>query len=88
MSEIQSDWINCARTLQLGGMNKGVAFLLEEAGPLCVLFAQLVYLSQPLFSGVLSSHSMEAIARVLEDTQSRQKFIGTLREGKADGSNA
>ncbi len=88
MSENQPEWINWARTLQLGGINKGVAFLLDEAGSLCVLFAQLVYLSQPLLSGILSNHSMEAIARVLEDPQSRQEFIVTLREGKAHGRAA
>ena len=83
MSENQPDWINWARTLQLGGINRGVAFLLEEAGSLCVLFAQLVYLSQPLLAGVVSGQSIQAFARVLEDPESRQKFIVTLREGLA-----
>jgi hypothetical protein len=81
MSENQPVWINWARTLQQWGMNKGAASLLEQAGSLCVLFAQLVYLSQPLLSGIVSWRSMEALARALEDPADRQKLVSVLRDG-------
>ncbi len=88
MSENQPDWINWARTLQQWGVNKGAAFLLDEAGSLCVLFAQLVYLSQPLLTGVVSGRSLASVARALEDPADRQKLVAILREGMAHESAA
>jgi hypothetical protein len=81
MSENQPVWINWARTLQQWGINEGAASLLEQAGSLCVLFSQLIYLSQPLLSGIVSWRSMEALARALEDPADRQKFVSVLRDG-------
>ena len=81
MSENQPIWINWARTLQHWGINKGVASLLEAAGSLSVLLAQLLYLSQPLLSGAVSPRSLDAFARVLENPVDRQEFVAVLREG-------
>jgi len=81
MSENQPIWINWARTLQQWGINKGVASILEVGGSLSLLFAQLLYISQPLLSGLVSVHSLDALARVLENSTERQEFIVVLREG-------
>jgi len=81
MSENQSIWINWARTLQHWGINKGVASLLEAAGSLSVMMAQLLYLSQPLLLGAVSPRSLDAFARVLEDPVERREFVVILRKG-------
>jgi len=81
MSENRPIWTSWARTLQQWGINKGVASLLESAGSLGVLFAQLSYLSQPLLSGAVSHRSLAVIAHTLEDPTERQEFIAVLREG-------
>ena len=81
MSENQPNWINWARTLKHWGMNNTAAYLLETAGSLNVLFAQLVYICQPMLASMVSSISLETLARVLENPADRQVFIGILREG-------
>jgi hypothetical protein len=81
MSENPPIWINWARTLQHWGIDKGVASLLESAGSLSILFAQLLYLSQPILAGAVSHQSLEVFARVLENPVERQKFVRHLQEG-------
>lgn len=80
MSEYQPIWIRWARTLQQWGINQGVASLLEGAGSLSVLLAQVLYLSQPLLVGAVAPGSMNAITQVLENPLDRQEFISILRE--------
>ncbi len=81
MSENQPIWIYWARTLEHWGINKGAASLLEAIGSFNVLFAQLVYIGQPLLTGVVSSSTLEAFAHVLENPMDRQAFAAALREG-------
>jgi hypothetical protein len=88
MSENQQNWMNWARVLQRWGIKDGVATLLEITGSLGVLAAQIVYLSQPILTGALSSSSLQSIARVLEDPDRRREFISFLRETPASGSSA
>ena len=88
MSENQSIWINWARALQRWGMREGVASALEAAGSFSVLFAQLLYLSQPLLSGTVSSRSLHAFAQVLENPKDRQEFVSFLREAPTHGTGA
>jgi hypothetical protein len=88
MSENQSIWNNWARTLERWGMKEGVAYLLEAVGSLSVLFAQALYLSQPLLSGAVSSRSLHAIAEVLENPVDRREFVSFLREAPTRGTGA
>jgi hypothetical protein len=88
MSENQQNWKDWARTLQHWGIKDGMASLLEITGSLGILLAQIVYLSQPLLSGTLSSSSLLAFARVLENPDDRRKFITFLRETPTSGTNA
>lgn len=88
MSENQQNWMDWARTLQRWGIKDGIASLLEITGSLSVLLAQIVYLSQPLLSGAISSNSLHAFAHVLEDPDNRRKFITFLRELPTRGTNA
>ncbi len=83
MSENQPVWMDWAHILQHWGINKGVASLLELSGSLSVLFAQVVYISQPLLSGVVNSASLYALAGTLENPADRKELIAVLREGIA-----
>jgi hypothetical protein len=40
----------------------------------------VVYLSQPLLSGMISPHGLSALAQMIENPTDRQKFISYLRE--------
>jgi hypothetical protein len=80
MSENQLAWRHWRNTLQHLGINEIVALLLEGAGSMNVLIAQLVYLSQPLLSGMISPLALSAFAEMIENPTDRQKFISYLRE--------
>ncbi len=88
MSENQQNWIEWARTLQRWGIKDGMASLLEITGSLGVILAQIVYVFQPMLSGALSSSSLLAFARVLEEPEVRRKFITFLRETPTSGTSA
>jgi hypothetical protein len=61
-------------------MGHFAAMLLEATGPLNLAGAQLVYLGQPLFSGLLPAERIEALAALLEDDTALRSFIAGLRE--------
>jgi hypothetical protein len=88
MSENQQSWMEWARTLQHWGIKDAMASLLEITGSLGVILAQVVYLIQPMLSGALSSSSLLAFARVLEEPDSRREFITFLRETPTSGTSA
>jgi hypothetical protein len=88
MSENQQNWMVWSRTLHRWGVENGVASLLEIAGSLSVLLAQILYISQPVLSGAVSSRSLQAVAQVLEDPEDRRQFIALLREASTRGTRA
>ena len=63
-----------------------MASILDGVGPLSLLAAQFVYLSQPLLSGLFSSQSMQALAQVLENPVKKKEFVTLLREAPSCGS--
>jgi hypothetical protein len=88
MDENQQSWRGWASTLQRWGIKEGVASLLESAGSLAVFLAQIVYLSQPLLSGSVSTPALQAFARVLENPSDRREFVSFLREAPTSGPSA
>ena len=88
MDKNQSTWDSWARALQRWGIRKSAASLLEAAGSLSVLVAQVLYLSQPLLSGAVSSRSLQAFAQVLENPVDKREFISFLRESPTSGTSA
>jgi hypothetical protein len=80
MNGDQYIWRKWARILQRWGMNEWAASFLEAAGPLSILGAQLVYMSQPLLDGVFSKDHLSALTRMLEDKTRTQEFVTYLRE--------
>ncbi len=88
MSENQQSWMDWARMLQRWGIKGGVAAVLENAGSLSVLLAQVIYLCQPLLSGAVSQGTVSAFTRVLENPEVRHEFITFLREAPSSGTGA
>jgi hypothetical protein len=88
MDENQQIWTSWARALQRWGIKDGAASLLETAGSLTVLFAQVLYLSQPLLSSAVSSRSLHAFAQVLENPIDRREFVSFLREAPTSGPSS
>jgi hypothetical protein len=88
MSENQQNWEVWARMLQRWGITETAAFLLEASGSMSVLVAQVIYLGQPLLSGVVSAVSLQSLAHLLENPAERQAFATFLRENASGGTAA
>lgn len=88
MDENQPIWVSWSRVLHSWGISEGVASVLEGAGSLSLLAAQVLYLSQPLLSGIVSAHSLQAFARVLENPTEKRAFVSFLREAPSSGTGA
>ena len=67
-----SEWAESLRCLKLDGF---AVWLLEAGGPLTVLGAQAVYLSQPFLGG----KQLDSLAHMLEQDQESQAFARYLR---------
>lgn len=80
MSEKPHPWHHWAQTLQPWGGCNLVATMLEAAGPLTVLGAQVVYVGQPILKQIISLSTLDAVAEMLEDPQQVQAFSAYLRQ--------
>ena len=67
-----SKWAESLRRLKLDGL---AVWLLEAGGPLTVLGAQAVYLSQPFIGG----GKLDSLAHMLEEDKESQAFARYLR---------
>lgn len=61
-------------------LHQFAAALLEAGGPLKLIGAQLVFISQPLFSALLTNDHLDALAEMLEKPDRTNQFIEFLRE--------
>lgn len=84
MSMERTFWTHWAQSLHRWGLKDGMAFLLEAAGPLNVIFAQMVYAGEPFFSTANPSNSWQALAQLLEDKDERQSFAAFLRAEESE----
>lgn len=73
-------WRGWAAALSRWGMQDAAAALLEAAGPLNLLAAQLLYLGQPLLGSANRQGGLGALAQLLEEPAQTREFIGLLRE--------
>lgn len=83
MSANHHIWRVWADTLHRWGLNNIVSSFLEAAGPLTLMGAQAVYLTQPLLSGILPAAHMQAMVEMLEDSDQTRSFVDYLRERTA-----
>jgi hypothetical protein len=73
-------WRVWTNALHRWGLQNLVASFLEAAGPLSVIGAQFVYVSEPILDGVVPAGHMRALAGMLEDDDQRKEFVVSLRE--------
>ena len=73
-------WETWVKRLQNWGLNDFAALALEAAGPINLIGAQLVYLTQPMLNSLLPNEQLTALAAMLEEPQQTQDFIQGLRE--------
>jgi hypothetical protein len=76
IQENREKWIQTLYKLRLQNF---IATLLEALGPVSVLGAQLVYLSQPVLSSFISQETSQDFAKILEDPAETASFIKALR---------
>lgn len=88
MSTDQPTWSAWARFLRRWGLQEVIASLLEAAGPLNLLLAQLVYLGKPLLAQSLQPDALDVLAQMLEEPACRQNFVNLLRETSRGESGA
>ena len=76
----RSSWEAWARNLQRWGMREFAAALLDAAGPITILLAQLIYFGQPLMRGIIPGDRMQALARLFDNPEESRSFATFLRE--------
>jgi len=69
-------WIESLYKLRLQDLT---ATFLEALGPMNLLGAQLVYLSQPVLSSFIPKDQTQDFAKILEDPSETALFIDALR---------
>jgi hypothetical protein len=80
MDSDQQIWRVWAQTLRRWGVQEMIAAFLEAAGPLALLGAHALYLTQPFLKGALPAGHIEALARMLEEPDQARAFATLLRE--------
>jgi hypothetical protein len=76
IQENREKWIKTLYNLRLQHLT---ATFLEALGPMNLLGAQLVYLSQPVLSPFISKDQSQDFAKILEDPSETALFIEALR---------
>jgi hypothetical protein len=82
MSADHPFWEIWTKTLRRWGIQALAASFLEAAGPLTMLGAQMVYLSQPVLSSIMPRGHLDALATMLDNPAETQQFIVFLRESR------
>ena len=73
--QARSDWSKWAESLRRLKLDGFAAWLLEAGGPLTILSAQAVYMSQPFIGG----KNLNSLAQMLEEDDQTQAFARYLR---------
>ena len=73
--QARSDWSTWAESLRRLKLDGFAAWALEAGGPLTILGAQAVYISQPFFGG----KQLSSLAQMLEEDEEAQAFARYLR---------
>jgi hypothetical protein len=76
MPENREKWIKTLYKLHLHHLT---ATILEALGPINLLGAQLVYISQPILSPLIPPEQSRDLAKILEDPMHTTEFISALR---------
>jgi len=80
MQKDRSFWPEWSRFLQQSGLTEMVAALLDAAGPLSVLVAQMVYATRPFLGQIVSADRLQALTDLFEDQEESRSFAAFIRE--------
>ncbi len=80
MQESSCYWHKWAQILQNMGVTDLAASVLEGAGSLRFVVAQLVHATSPFFGNTEASSQWKALAAMLEDRNMSRQFISFLKE--------
>ena len=83
MDENHHIWRVWTQRLHQWGMQDWVASLLESAGALTLVGAQLIYVFQPVMAPVIKNTHLDALAEMLEDNAQLEDFVAFLRGGNS-----
>lgn len=72
-------WGDLIETLHKWRLHRITAAFIEALGPLSVVGAQVMYLGQPILSTFISSRTASDLAGILEDPETTQLFVQSLR---------
>ncbi len=75
----QENWEKWIKTLYKLRLQNLTATILEALGPMNILGAQLVYLTQPVLSSFITDDQSQEFAKILEDPSETALFIKALR---------
>ena len=73
-------WQNWVIELDRWGLRNITAWLLEAAGPILIIGAQLIYIGQPLLGTAFPASRLQALTDLMEVPEKNQAFITFLRE--------
>ena len=75
----QTKWRSWVQALHRWGIAEDTAALLEAAGPLTLIAAQVIYFSQPLFRMFQFDTDLKEMVCIFEDGRRKDDFIALLR---------
>lgn len=75
-------WDKWVKNLHRWGLGELVASFIEAAGPLTLIGAQAIYLTQPILDFFIPNDHLDALASMLYEPNQARKFAAYLREGK------
>jgi hypothetical protein len=79
-NQVDPTWQKWVDHLKGWGMGEFAATILEASGPINLVGAQLVYISQPLLGGIIPTDHLSALANLLEEPEQTEVFVKSLRE--------
>lgn len=80
MNEDRHIWQVWQKALHRWGGTAWAAWFLQAVGPLSILGAQLVYLTQPVLNILMPQGHLNALAQLLEEPEQVKAFVNYLRE--------
>lgn len=80
MNVNRASWEDWAQFLHQHDLQRPVAFLLEAAGPLNMLMAQMIYLGSPLLASGRMADRLQSFAQLLEDPDQVRSFAAYLKQ--------
>lgn len=81
MSSDHHIWDKWAKNLHRWGLGELVASFIEAAGPLTLIGAQAIYISEPILDFAIPKDDIDALASMLDEPENARRFAAYLREG-------